>query len=69
MFVDVRVSLWLIKNQLMGKTAKMIVLQTEWEIITGIRLLYRQNIAPQNAPATAAAPISIRLADQMCTPA
>ena len=48
-----------------GKTANITVLQIEWEIITGARFLKRQYMAPQKAPATPAAPISIKLNDHM----
>ena len=49
----------------MGNIAKITILQIEWDIITGARFLRRQYIAPQNAPATNAAAISIKLKDQM----
>jgi hypothetical protein len=56
-------------NIYIGKTANITVLQIEWEIITGARFLKRQYMAPQKAPATPAAPISIKLNDHMWTPA
>ena len=56
-------------NIYIGKTANITVLQIEWEIITGAKLLKRQYIAPQKAPATPAAPISIKLNAHMWTPA
>lgn len=52
-----------------GITAKINALQSEWETITGARLRYRQYMAPQKAPATAAAPMSMKLNDQICTAA
>jgi len=41
------------------------MLQTECEMITGARFLKCRYMAPQNAPATKAAPISMKLNDQM----
>jgi len=69
MSVDVRVGPWRIENQCIGKTAKITVLQTEWEMMTGANFPRRQYNAPQKAPATAAAPMSMKLKDQICTPA
>jgi hypothetical protein len=41
----------------------------EWEMITGDNSLKRQYIRPQNPPATAAAPVSIKLPELICTAA
>jgi len=48
-----------------GITANIKALQREWEMMTGDRLPMRQYMAPQKAPATAAAPISMKLNDQI----
>ena len=56
-------------SQLIGNTAKITMLQTEWDIITGARDLKCQYMAPQKAPATKAAPINMKLNDQMWTAA
>jgi len=48
-----------------GITANIKALQSEWEMMTGDRLPRRQYMAPQKAPATAAAPISIKLNDHI----
>ena len=48
-----------------GTAAKINVLQTMWEMITGLKSPKRQYNNPQNAPATPAAPMSIKLKDQM----
>ena len=52
-----------------GNTSKITALQTECETITGARFPQRAYMAPQKAPATAAAPTSMKLREQTCTPA